>query len=156
MRKLTALFTIVALLVCMFAFAPTASAYELPNAQGERVVSGMYLAESNNYWISFELTCHNGWFDGTYGSDYVEAVMSSSPSLTSCAASIHVEATYIQEGSYTSDTDYESAAYLSTMTVSIYPNTDLLSYGNASFYVNHSTYGYASEYLSASCTTGTK
>ena len=153
MRKLTALFTIVAMLVCMFSFAPTAGAYDLPNGQGETVETSSNLSKSNNHWVTFEITCHNGWLDGTYGSDYVSASMSVSPTLATCAASISIEANYIQNGESTSETDYESASSLSSMSVSIYPSTDLLSSGNATFYVNHSTYGSAAEYLSASCPT---
>lgn len=157
MKKLTALFTIVAMLVCMFTFAPTANAYQLPNGQGERVTGSDYLSNSNRQVrIDFELTCHNGWLDGTFGSDYVSASMSSTVAI-SCDASINVYATYIENGSYTTEGDSKSASTLgTTMSLTVSPFTDLLAYGDADFSVDHVTYGSASGSLSASCPTALK
>lgn len=158
MKKLTALFTIVALLVCMFTFAPTASAYQLPNGQGECVSGSTTLTHySGSVTIYYDLTCHNGWLDGTYGSDYVEACMSASQ-VFSCSASIDLTANYIKNGEHVSEDEYDTTSTLSTydFSVSIFPATDLLSSGSASFYVISNTHGSMSDSLSASCPTALK
>jgi len=160
MKKLTALFTVVAMLVCMFTFAPAASAAEMYDSQGETVYGSDVLRkpDGTTITVNFSLECHNGWLDGTFGSDFVCATMSASTEIGSCSASIDVMANYISNGSYTSESDSGSASSLgrSGMSVSIYPNTDLLSSGNADFEVDHSTYGNASGSLTAYCPTAVK
>jgi hypothetical protein len=156
MKKLTALFTIVAMLVCMFTFAPTAGAAEMYGPDGETVNSSERFPNKSTVTVHFMLKCNNGWLDGTNGSDYVEASMWSTETLAVCTVYISLEATYIQDGSYTTDSDYESASSLSSMSLSIYPSTDLLSSGYASFSVGHATYGSVSDSLSASCPTAVK
>lgn len=76
----------------------------------------------------------------------------------SCSASIDVTAYYIENGGYTSDSDYGTASTLGTsaFSVYVYPDTDMLSSGEAEFSVEHSSYGTASGSLSASCPTGIK
>jgi len=99
MKKLTALFTIVAMLVCMFTFAPTASAAEMYGPNGETVSESDYfvLSSGDRIYIDYWITCNNGWFDGTNGSDYVEAGISSSVVVTG-SASVDATATYIYDG----------------------------------------------------------
>jgi hypothetical protein len=159
MKKFTALFTIVALLVCMFTFAPAASAAEMYGPDGETVYGSDTLRHSNGsvITISFELECNNGWLDGTNGVDYVRASMESDYSI-SCSASIDLTANYIQGGSYTSDSSYRTTSTLgsSPFSLSIYPDTDLLSSGYADFEVEHASYGTAGGSLSASCPTAVK
>jgi hypothetical protein len=143
--------------MCMFTFAPTASAAEMYGPNGETVSTTERLSQDNSVVVYFELTCNNGWLDGTNGSDYVRAHMSSSQSI-SCTASIDVTATYISNGSYTSESDYDTRSSLGSngFSVSIYPATDLLSSGSASFNVSTPSRGHASASLSASCPTATK
>ena len=157
MKKLTALFTIVAMLVCMFAFAPTTSAVERmhPNGETERVFVHAYGPEGSTV-VTCWIICNNGWLDGTNGYDYVEAGMYSDIVVTG-SASVDATATYIHEGSYTSESDSVSAAGLRPIGISvkIEPYTDLLSYGDAEYDLE-SDCGSFNTSLSASCPTAVK
>lgn len=156
MKKFVSMLVCLSMLLCIFSFTSTANAVYHPPATGETVSSSDVLSGPyGDVDVSFELTCWNGWLDGTYGSDFVSASMSATPTLASCAASISIQANYIQDGNYTSETDYESASSLSSMSLSIYPNSDLLSSGSATFNLSAGNDRVA-EYLSASCPTATK
>ena len=157
MKKFISLLVCLSMLLCMFSFVPSAGAVYHPPHTGETVSSSEYLPNSNRQIeVSYSLTCFNGWLDGTYGSDYVSASMWCNTAIT-CDAAISVAASYIENGSYTTESDSTSASSLGgTMSLSIYPNTDLLSDGYATFGVDHATYGYVSETLSASCPVGVK
>ena len=155
MKKLTALFTVVAMLVCMFAIAPTASAETLSNHRGERVSNTTLVSgPSGTAYVTCVFECRNGWLDGTYGSDFVSASMSATAAFP-CSASIDINATYIYDGSYMTESDSDSTTIIggAAFTVSIYPSTDLLSSGSASFEMNSSSYGNMTDSLSASCPT---
>jgi hypothetical protein len=159
MKKLTAIFTIVALLMCMFTFTPTASAAEMYDPNGDTVSTTKPLSQDDSVEIYFELKCNNGWLDGTNGHDYVRAKMSTAGNISiSCSASIDVEAEYISNGRYVTESDYETRSTLgpSGFSVTVIPNTDLLSSGYASYNISTSSYGHASASLSASCPTAVK
>lgn len=157
MKKLTALFTIVAMLICMFTFAPAASAAEMYSPDGEtnRVFVHAHGPEGSTV-VTCWITCNNGWLDGTNGYDYVEAGMYSDIVVTG-SASVDATATYIREGSYTSESNSVSASALSPngISVEIAPYTDLLSYGDAEYDLE-SDYGSFNTSLSASCPTAVK
>lgn len=78
--------------------------------------------------------------------------------ITGGIADISATATYIRDGAYTSESDSDSATTLgpSYFSVTIYPATDLLSYGNAFYSVETTSYGDVTEELSASCPTAVK
>ena len=157
MKKLTALFTIVALLVCMFTFAPTASAVDLPNYTGEYICEVETLSNQiEEINITMEATCFNGWADESMGVDYVEGVMTSDTYLISgtCVASVEVSAQYIVDGAYEYEYDSDEQDYMyagSGLSVSVYPNTTYLSSGTVSFYINAPQYGGHSETIYVSC-----
>lgn len=157
MKKFISLLVCLSMLICMFTFAPTASAAEMYDANGETIrqsvdISGDAGPTTITYWI----TCNNGWLDGTNGYDYVEAGMSST-AVTTGSASVNVTATYICDGTYTDESDSVSDSALGPLgiSVTVAPNTDLLSYGYADFNLN-CTRGSLSRNLSASCPTGVK
>lgn len=142
----------------MVTFAPTASAAEMYGPNGETVSGSesFELSSGDFIYIDYWITCNNGWFDGTNGSDYVEAGIFSSVVVTG-SASVDATATYIYDGEYTSESDSASASMLGPGGISVYiePFTDLLSYGDADFYLN-CAYGEVDDSLSASCPTGVK
>lgn len=157
MKKLTALFTVVAMLVCMFAFAPTASAAEQihPDGERDRVIVHAYGPEGSTV-VTCWIICNNGWLDGTNDYDYVEAGMYSDIVVTG-SAFVDATATYIREGSYTSENDSVSADGIGPIGISVRvePYTDLLSYGDAEYDLE-SDYGSFNTSLSASCPTAVK